>query len=752
MQQQRNLLLFFVLTFLVLFGWQLVQDWLGLTPRPKKPAARTTVAEDDWRDAPARIQAALGAVAGVQASLGTTLNTAVPQLAVEARLAHWASQERRLAVEKLRLAEKAARARARPRPAPTPPIKEEEINLGGEGFNLLVTLTNKGAAVRQLTLRNFEAADRFGLPTGQELRLLPREANRDIASNVVYHYRDPDDDQPLDTLGNLHWTVEKKHHAPGSEVHEVVFVADVPDSDVRLRKTYTLRPADYHLGLALTIERPAEAAADPVKFRYQLTSGHGLPIEGEWYTTTFRTALGCTVDARGYPYRDYQEARTISPTLAGEALRRTDKRLQYAGIVNQFFASVIVVDDEQDKKDFLDWARPTLVNLDEPRDQHRPWLDNIVQRAVSVPLELKPGASVTHKYLLYNGPVKVRLLGHLKGARAVPAELVERYLETLQLKTLTDYQSPTPFGSFFSAIGWTRLLIATTNLMHGLLGYLYLVVPNYGLCIILLTVLVRGLMFPLSRKQALHARKMQELAPELKKLQEKYKDDREALMKASWELQRKHGASPFGSCWTVLLQMPIFLGLYYALQESIQFRLASFLWMKNLAAPDMLLKWGENIPVISWQVLPPTGFLGVFFSMLYLGPFLNVLPIIAVALQILFMKLMTPPPTDEQQAMTQKTMKYMMVFFGLLFYKVPAGLCLYFIVSSLWGVAERQFLPKAKSAAGSPQPAPTAPPAPRSGKAAGARPKAPPAKPSRDGFFDKMKRAWEEVLEQARKK
>ena len=183
---------------------------------------------------------------------------------------------------------------------------------------------------------------------------------------------------------------------------------------------------------------------------------------------------------------------------------------------------------------------------------------------------------------------------------------------------------------------------------------------------------------------------MQALAPELKKLQEKNKNDRQAQAMAQMELYRKHGVSPMGSCWVVLLQMPIFMGLYYALQESIHFRLAPFLWIKNLAAPDMLLYWGQSIP---WISRPQD--LGSF---LYLGPYLNLLPICAVVLMIVQQKFLMPPATDETQEMQQKMMKYMMIFFGIMFYKVAAGLCIYFIVSSLWGLAERQLLPKAKPA------------------------------------------------------
>ena len=268
--------------------------------------------------------------------------------------------------------------------------------------------------------------------------------------------------------------------------------------------------------------------------------------------------------------------------------------------------------------------------------------------------------------------------------------VINRYVDQLKLNTLTDYHSPGFMGTFASSIGWSYVVIKCTNVMHAVLGLLHWAVPSYGLCIILLTVMVRGMMFPLSRKQAMMGMRMQELAPELKKLQEKYKDDKQALAPAQWEMYRKHGVSPFGSCWVVFLQMPIFMGLYYALQESIQFRLASFwpTWIENLAAPDMLVRWGESIPVIS----RPQDFGGF----LYLGPYLNLLPILAVALMIAQQKMMMPPPADEQQEMQQKMMKWMMVFMGLMFYKVAAGLCIYFIASSLWGFAERKLLPKKK--------------------------------------------------------
>src|SRR5262249_4430811 len=150
-------------------------------------------------------------------------------------------------------------------------------------------------------------------------------------------------------------------------------------------------------------------------------------------------------------------------------------------------------------------------------------------------------------------------------------------------------------------------------------------------------------------------------APELKKLQEKHKDDAQARGMAQMELYRKHGVSPLGSCWTIFLQMPIFLGLYYALQGSIRFRLAPFLWIENLAAPDMLFYWTRWIPLIS----DPSNYGGYgggsLWSVLYLGPYFNLLPVIVAGFMMWQQKMMTPPPTDEQQEAQQKMMKFMPV-------------------------------------------------------------------------------------------
>ena len=145
-----------------------------------------------------------------------------------------------------------------------------------------------------------------------------------------------------------------------------------------------------------------------------------------------------------------------------------------------------------------------------------------------------------------------------------------------------------------------------------------------------------------------------------------------------------------GGCLLGIVQLPVFVGLYRSLSVDVELRQAALFgdnvrWASNLAAPDMLWNWSAYMPDF---VTHGTG-------MLALGPFLNIFPLMTIGLYIWQQKVMMPPPADEQAAMQQKMMKYMMVFMGVLFFKVASGLCLYFIASSLWGILKRKFIPKA---------------------------------------------------------
>lgn len=209
---------------------------------------------------------------------------------------------------------------------------------------------------------------------------------------------------------------------------------------------------------------------------------------------------------------------------------------------------------------------------------------------------------------------------------------------------------------------------------------------SYGLAIVMLTVLVRSLMIPISRKAALNAQMMQHLQPQMKEIADKYKDDMEKRAAAQRELFKSHNYNPMGGCFMMLFQLPIFLGLYRGLSVDIELRdqplIPGMNWSSNLSGPDQFLYWKDWMP--GW-LADETG---------WLGPYLNILPLVTMVLFLVQQKMFMPPATDDQQKMMQKMMTFMMIFMGVLFFKVAAGLCIYFITSSIWGILERKLLPK----------------------------------------------------------
>jgi YidC/Oxa1 family membrane protein insertase len=662
-----------------------------------------------------------------------------------------------------------------PPPAPPAPrVPPTLVALGGDDFYTSFLLSTRGGGVQQTVLRKFLEATRLGLkqegPNGEAapLYLIPGvsrehllslkseapvpeigpgkaldpfapdtpESKRLVApSYVMFHYAQPDDKYPVPDLGEREWKVVEDRKDEGG-THTVAFETELREPYfLRIRKTFTLAPKEYHAGLRLDFERLPGGTADGPKFRYQIAGPHGLPIEGEWYTSTYRTALVGWTDARGTARRSYEDSATITNRRGGEIISRTEtSRFKYAAIETQYFASAIAVDDQVEgaAQDPLAYVRATselpitphpdavkrmeeaykeemkkpaddrdplvLGRVQAYRDQldrKTPHLDDITVRAVSEPFALAAGEKATHAFILYNGPAKVRLLKLLEPGREVDDALVDRYLNQYGLATLTDYQSPTPFGTFANWIYWTDLVVVMTNLMHWLLWKIHGAIGDWGMSIFVLTVFVKMLLFIPSRKQTAMTMKMVEvqkqLQPEIDKLKEKYGEDFHRFNQEKTRLMMQHGFNPFsqmGGCLLLFAQMPVFMGLYFCLQESIFFRLESFLWIPNLAAPDMLVWWSERIPGIS----DPAN----MGSLLYLGPYLNLLPLVAVALMLWQQTKMMPPATDPTMAQQQFMMKLMMGFMALMFYKVAAGLSLYFIASSVWGILERQIIPKPK--------------------------------------------------------
>lgn len=190
-----------------------------------------------------------------------------------------------------------------------------------------------------------------------------------------------------------------------------------------------------------------------------------------------------------------------------------------------------------------------------------------------------------------------------------------------------------------------------------LLAKIHAVVGNWGWAIILLTIIVKACLYPLSAKSYRSMAKMKELAPKMKELQEKYADDRMKLQQGMMQLYRDEKVNPVGGCLPILIQMPIFMGLYWTLLESVELRQAPFIgWITDLSAID------------HWFILP-----AILLVTTYVQTLLN------------------PPPTDPMQA---KMAKIMPLAFGVMFFFFPVGLVLYYLVNNLLTILQQWYVNK----------------------------------------------------------
>ena len=242
--------------------------------------------------------------------------------------------------------------------------------------------------------------------------------------------------------------------------------------------------------------------------------------------------------------------------------------------------------------------------------------------------ELAPGAEAVRSYSLYVGPRKMDEL-----RREGPA-----HLDVMRFGT----------WSWFC-----RGLLDLLNLIHR-------VVPNYGWSIVVLTFLVRLVLLPLSRKSQKSMRKMSELQPKMKEINEKYKDDPQKRQAETMRLYAENHVNPLAGCLPMLIQLPIFIALFTVLRSSVELRFAPWLWVADLSAPEGLFK--------EW--FPFGG--------------LNVLPI-AMAATMALQSLLTPSAGDpKQQRMMAVMMPLMMLYF---FYGYASALSLYWAVSQALAIA-----------------------------------------------------------------
>jgi YidC/Oxa1 family membrane protein insertase len=211
------------------------------------------------------------------------------------------------------------------------------------------------------------------------------------------------------------------------------------------------------------------------------------------------------------------------------------------------------------------------------------------------------------------------------------------------------------FGWFaFIAIPFLHAL----NLLHGLTG-------NYGVDIILLTLAIKILFIPLTQKSFKSMKELQKLLPQLQRLREKYKDKPDEMQREMMELYRRHKVNPLGGCLPMLLQFPVFIGLYNTLLSAIELRHAPFaLWINDLSQPDRL--GSLAIPFVA----PP----GIPVLTLLMGGSMFV------------QQWISPSAGDPTQ---QRMMMIMPLVFTVIFINVPSGLVLYWLVNNVLTIAQQ---------------------------------------------------------------
>lgn len=219
-------------------------------------------------------------------------------------------------------------------------------------------------------------------------------------------------------------------------------------------------------------------------------------------------------------------------------------------------------------------------------------------------------------------------------------------------------------------LGWFGLL---AEMMLRVLKFFHKLTGNYGVDIILLTVGIKVLFIPLTQKSFRSMQEMQKLQPEMKRLQERLKDDREALNREMMELYKRHKVNPLGGCLPMLLQMPVFIGLYNALFYAVELRHAPFaLWINDLSAPDRLPPFPSE---------PLASAFGVDIRI----PVLTLL----MGASMLVQQRMTPAMGDPMQ---QRMMMFMPVIFTVMFVSFPSGLVLYWLINNVLTIAQQAMM------------------------------------------------------------
>ena len=380
-----------------------------------------------------------------------------------------------------------------------------------------------------------------------------------------------------------------------------------------VEKTFSFQQNDYRINFEVTVTNNSSSPVDgntAVEWTHyyppQVNKNGGGFFGGRQSTES--TPAKFTYFINGKVEKKEFKDITENKTLEGELL--------WTAFEEKYFISAVMPQKEL----------PHQVQVGRPNE------NSLAYRLVFPRLSLKPGEKKTYQMSLYLGPKEIGLL-EKQGSK---------------LEKIINF-------------GWFDI-VAKPLLIS--LNFFYRFCGNYGIAIILITVIIKILFWPLTHKSFQSMKDMQKLQPEMQKLKEKYKDKKEELNREIMALYKKYNVNPLGGCLPILLQIPVFIALYSVLQDSIELRHANFIsfWINDLAAPD------------------PT----------YVSPLL-------MGASMFYQQKMTPSTADPAQA---KMMLMMPIVFTFMFLNFPAGLVLYWLVNNVLSIVQQFYINKKSRDAG----------------------------------------------------
>ena len=490
--------------------------------------------------------------------------------------------------------------------------------------NLLrVLLSNTGGDIISFQLKEH-------LDGGEPVNMVLAGTNQPHAFTITFGNRD-------DLLGGRARPVNANFQVRRPTQYIVEFYQDFVmgsgDSAERftLTKRYEFVPNEYLFELTVTLD-----------------GGHSMrrfDFQGAAYTLSFGPQIGPRferLDQRN-EYRQYLSySGNRSRTERINTLARDIPN--WAAIVGKYFTLIAIPNVNQFEIFFS--------------DQREAGLPSASRMLITRPAS--SSSRMEDKYLFYLGPKQREVLDTYFNGR-------NNFNPPLHGYQLADAAK----GNTFMSIP------PLENLLKWILMVLYRIVPNYGIAIILLTIIVKLLMFPLTRKGSEATLRMQTLAPKIKEIQEKHKDSPQKLNAEMAEFYKKEGYNPLAGCLPMLIQMPIFFAMYNLFNNHFDLRGAMFIpgWIPDLSVPESIFNFAPyQLPIVGWSDI-------------------RLLPFIYVASQLLYGKVTQTP--DQKGNKQMKLMLYAMpiVFFFVL-YDVPSGLLVYWIMSNVLTIVQQIIINK----------------------------------------------------------